>query len=218
MQTSSSTGFFIESPQPAVLKEVAGRYANSNLVLKGQTDSVLTQQAVDRLARQVQGQRLIVPLAAATPLAMRAEAEDLTLQGANIYVQIPVMTAGQPNYDLIATLLSEGVAVAVTGLASRRMVDRLLTGLPDEAPLILMMEPATAYYDLVVSAAIAKIFPQVQLVLRAANIEEAIAAIPLKLDGITLSADLFGLYRQLVMRPAGRACHLADHRISMRVK
>lgn len=216
MQPSSSTGFFIESSQPAVLKEIAGRYANSNLVLNGQTDNTLTRQVVGRLARQVQDQRLIVPLAAVTPLAMRAEAENLALQGENIYVQIPVMTAGQPNYDLIATLLSEGVAVAVTGLVSRRMADRLLTGLPDEAPLILMMEPATAYYDLVVSAAIAKIFPQVQLVLRAANIEEAIAAIPLKLDGITLSADLFGLYRQLAVRPAGRACRLTDHRVQVK--
>lgn len=218
MQISSSTGFFIESPQPSVLKEVAKRHASSNLVLKRQAGDAVSRQAVARLARQVQGQRLIVPLVATSPLAMQREAEDLSLQSENIYVQIPIMTAGQTNYRLIDTLLSEGVAVAVTGLASRRMVDCLLTGLPCEAPLILMMEPAAAYYDLVVSAAIAKIFPQVQLVLRAANVEEAIAALPLRLDGVVLPADLFGLYRQLAMRPAGSACRLADRRVNAQVK
>lgn len=215
MQTLNSTGIFIESSSPKVLQSYADRYPNCNLVLRWRGTSADYVNQVARLASQVPAQRLLVPLTASTPATMQAQAEELSLLGDNIYVLMPTMTAGRFNYALIRLLLTEGVPVAVTGLVTRQMVDSLLTGLASETSLLLMMDQATAYYDLIVSAAITKIYPQAQLVFKVTQLPAILTTLQLSLDGLLLSAPLFDLYQELTRMPHGAACRLADRQLQV---
>lgn len=125
---------------------------------------------VRQLAGELAGHRLLLPLTVTTSRQMRRQAEELSLLGDNVYVQVPVMTAGQFNTALIHDLLAEGVPLAVTGLATRQAVKRVLDqAVASQTPLLLMMSAATAYYDLIVSTALAHLFPTVQLVVGAPN-------------------------------------------------
>lgn len=81
---------------------------------------------VRQLAGELAGHRLLLPLTVTTSRQMRRQAEELSLLGDNVYVQVPVMTAGQFNTALIHDLLAEGVPLAVTGLATRQAVKRVL--------------------------------------------------------------------------------------------
>ncbi|MFR0771512.1 MAG: hypothetical protein ACLSH6_05605 [Limosilactobacillus pontis] len=121
---------------------------------------------------------------------MRIQAEEMSLLGDNVYVQVPAMTKGQLNTALIHDLLTEGVPLAVTGLVTRQAVKRVLDqAIATTTPLLIMMEPATAYYDLIVSTALAHLFPAVQLVAGARD-QLAICRVQrLDVDGVAITTD-----------------------------
>ncbi len=161
---------------------------------------------VRQLAGELAGHRLLLPLTVTTSRQMRRQAEELSLLGDNVYVQVPVMTAGQFNTALIHDLLAEGVPLAVTGLATRQAVKRVLDqAVASQTPLLLMMSAATAYYDLIVSTALAHFFPTVQLVVGAPNQLAILRAQRLAVDGVNITADQLATAQEPVV---GAACQL----------
>lgn len=210
MQTPFLRGCFIESTQPLTLERYANRYPECNLVLKHNGTANHYLEQVKSLAQNVAAQRLLVPVQVRTLKQMQAQAEAISLLNDNIYVQIPIMTTGCYNYSLIETLLSEGVPVAVTGLVTRSMVTKLLADSSSETPLILMLNQATAYYDLIVCTAVTKLYPQAQLVMRVTELTTLIRDHSLALDGISLTPALLGSYQRLLTLPAGANCQLTD--------
>lgn len=161
---------------------------------------------VRQLAGELAGHRLLLPLTVTTSRQMRRQAEELSLLGDNVYVQVPVMTAGQFNTALIHDLLAEGVPLAVTGLATRQAVKRVLDqAVASQTPLLLMMSAATAYYDLIVSTALAHLFPTVQLVVGAPNQLAILRAQRLAVDGVNITADQLATAQEPVV---GAACQL----------
>lgn len=205
MQTSFQGGLFISGADPAMLRAAAALDDGCGLVL----NSIESRVDVHQLAGDLASHRLLLPLTVTAPRQMRAQAEELSLGGDNVYVQVPAMTAGQPNTALIHDLLAEGVPLAVTGLATRQAVKRVLDQATASAtPLLLMMGAATAYYDLIVSTALAHLFPAVQLVVTARDQLALLRAQRLAVDGVAITVD------QLldVAQPAtGAACQLSGY-------
>lgn len=161
---------------------------------------------VRQLAGELAGHRLLLPLTVTTSRQMRRQAEELSLLGDNVYVQVPVMTAGQFNTALIHDLLAEGVPLAITGLATRQAVKRVLDqAVATQTPLLLMMSAATAYYDLIVSTALAHLFPTVQLVVGAPNQLAILRAQRLAVDGVNITADQLATTQEPVV---GAVCQL----------
>lgn len=205
MQTSFQGGFFISGADPAMLRAAAAIDDGCGLVL----NSAESRIDVHQLAGELASHRLLLPLTVTDPRQMRTQAEELSLCGDNVYVQVPVMTAGQPNTTLIHDLLAEGVPLAVTGLATRQAVKRVLDQATASAtPLLLLMGAATAYYDLIVSTALAHLFPTVQLIAAARDQLAILRAQRLAVDGVVITVD------QLldVTQPAtGAACQLSGY-------
>ncbi|MCX2187295.1 hypothetical protein PS395_07350 [Limosilactobacillus pontis] len=202
MQTSYQGGSFISSADPAMLTAVAEVDDGCGLVLNPTGAHVDVRQ----LAGELAGHRLLLPLTVTTSRQMRRQAEELSLLGDNVYVQVPVMTAGQFNTALIHDLLAEGVPLAVTGLATRQAVKRVLDqAVASQTPLLLMMSAATAYYDLIVSTALAHLFPTVQLVVGAPNQLAILRAQRLAVDGVNITADQLATAQEPVV---GAACQL----------
>ncbi|KRM37610.1 hypothetical protein [Limosilactobacillus pontis] len=202
MQTSYQGGFFISSADPAMVTAVAEVDDGCGLVLNPTGAHVDVRQ----LAGELAGHRLLLPLTVTTSRQMRRQAEELSLLGDNAYVQVPVMTAGQFNTALIHDLLAEGVPLAVTGLATRQAVKRVLDqAVASQTPLLLMMSAATAYYDLIVSTALAHLFPTVQLVVGAPNQLAILRAQRLAVDGVNITADQLAIAQEPVV---GAACQL----------
>lgn len=161
---------------------------------------------VRQLAGELAGHRLLLPLTVTTSRQMRRQAEELSQLGDNVYVQVPVMTAGQFNTALIHDLLAEGVPLAVTGLATRQAVKRVLVqAVASQTPFLLMMSAATAYYDLIVSTALAHLFPTVQLVVGARDQLAILRAQRLAVDGVNITADQLATAQEPVV---GAACQL----------
>ncbi|MEE6635712.1 hypothetical protein [Limosilactobacillus pontis] len=202
MQTSYQGGSFISSADLAMLTAVAEVDDGCGLVLNPTGAHVDVRQ----LAGELAGHRLLLPLTVTTSRQMRRQAEELSLLGDNVYVQVPVMTAGQFNTALIHDLLAEGVPLAVTGLATRQAVKRVLDqAVASQTPLLLMMSAATAYYDLIVSTALAHLFPTVQLVVGAPNQLAILRAQRLAVDGVNITADQLATAQEPVV---GAACQL----------
>ena len=202
MQTSYQGGSFISSADPAMLTAVAEVDDGCGLVLNPTGAHVNVRQ----LAGELAGHRLLLPLTVTASRQMRRQAEELSLLGDNVYVQVPVMTAGQFNTALIHDLLAEGVPLAVTGLATRQAVKRVLVqAVASQTPLLLMMSAATAYYDLIVSTALAHLFPTVQLVVGAPNQLAILRAQRLAVDGVNITADQLATAQEPVV---GAACQL----------
>lgn len=68
-----------------------------------------------------------------------------------------------------------------------------------------MMSAATAYYDLIVSTALAHLFPTVQLVVGAPNQLAILRAQRLAVDGVNITADQLATAQEPVV---GAACQL----------
>lgn len=202
MQTLFQGGIFINSADPAILRAAAAVDDGCGLVL----NQAGSQSTSRQLAADLAGHRLLLPLTTTTSYQQRTQAEELSLLGDNVYVQVPAMTAGQPNRSLIHDLLTEGVPLAITGLATRQSVKWVLDqAMTSQTPLLIMMAPATAYYDLIVSTALAHLFPAVQLVVGARDQLAILRAQRLGVDGVALTVD------QLLaaVQPAtGAACQL----------
>ncbi|MFQ9705993.1 MAG: hypothetical protein ACLRX6_02760 [Limosilactobacillus pontis] len=186
MQATFQGGFFISSADPAILMAAAAIDDSCSLVLS----QASLQVDVRQLANILASHRLLLPLTITTPQQMRIQAEEMSLLGDNVYVQVPAMTKGQLNTALIHDLLTEGVPLAVTGLVTRQAVKRVLDqAIATTTPLLIMMEPATAYYDLIVSTALAHLFPAVQLVAGARD-QLAICRVQrLDVDGVAITTD-----------------------------
>lgn len=164
---------------------------------------------VRRLASDLDSHRLLLPLTVTTLQQMRAQAEELSLVGDNVYVQVPVMTAGQLNTALIHDLLVEGVPLAITGVATRQAVKRVLDqATATQTPLIIVMGAATSYYDLIVSTALAHLFLTVQLVAEVADQLAILRAQRLAVDGVVLAADQLVTISQ---PEVGARCQLSGH-------
>ena len=207
MPTSFRGGFFISSADPAILTTAAVANGSCGLILK----QLSPQMNVRRLASALASHRLLLPLTVTTPQQLRAQAEELSLVGDNVYVQVPVMTAGQPNTALIHDLLEEGVPLAVTGIATRQAVKRVLDqATATTTPLIIMMGAATSYYDLIVSTALAHLFPAVQLVAETPDQLAILRAQRLAVDGVAITTDqLLTIYQPDV----GACCQLSSHQV-----
>lgn len=205
MQTSFQGGYFISSADPAILTTAAAVDGSCGLVLR----RLSPQMNVRRLVRALASHRLLLPLTVTTLQQMRTQAEELSLVGDNVYVQIPVMTAGQSNTTLIHDLLEEGVPLAITGVATRQTVKRILDQVSaSQTPLLIMMSAATSYYDLIVSTALAHLFPTVQLVAEAADQLAILRAQRLAVDGVALAADQLVTISQ---SEVGACCQLSGH-------
>ncbi|MDD6432647.1 MAG: hypothetical protein PUF79_05905 [Lactobacillaceae bacterium] len=207
MQTSFQGGFFISSANPAILTTAAVANGSCGLVLR----QLSPRMNVRRLANGLASHRLLLPLTVTTPQQMRIQAEELSLVGDNVYVQVPVMTAGKPNTALIHDLLEEGVPLAITGVATRQSVKRILDqATATTTPLIIMMGAATSYYDLIVSTALAHLFPAVQLVAETPDQLAILRAQRLTVDGVMITADqLLTIYQPNV----GACCQLSSHQV-----
>ncbi|MGN1279331.1 MAG: hypothetical protein ACI4T4_01460 [Limosilactobacillus sp.] len=205
MQTSFQGGYFISSADPAILTTAAAVDDSCGLILR----RLSPQMNVRRLASDLASHRLLLPLTVTTRQQMQAQAEELSLVGDNVYVQVPVMTAGQFNTALIHDLLVEGVPLAITGVATRQAVKRVLDqATATQTPLIIVMGAATSYYDLIVSTALAHLFPPVQLVAEATDQLAILRAQRLAVDGVVLTADqLVATYQPEV----GARCQLSGH-------
>ena len=201
MQTSFQGGFFISSANPAILTTAAVANGSCGLILKQPSP----QMNVRRLVSDLASHRLLLPLTVTTPQQLRVQAEELSLVGDNVYVQVPVMTAGQPNTALIHDLLEEGVPLAVTGIATRQAVKRVLDqATATTTPLIIMMEAATSYYDLIVSTTL------VQLVAETPDQLAILRAQRLAVDGVAITTDqLLTIYQPDV----GACCQLSSHQV-----
>lgn len=207
MQTSFQGGFFISSADPAILTTAAVANGSCGLILK----QLSPQMNVRRLASSLASHRFLLPLTVTTAQQLRTQAEELSLVGDNVYVQVPVMTAGQPNTALIHDLLEEGVPLAVTGIATRQAVKRVLDqATATTTPLIIMMGAATSYYDLIVSTALAHLSPAVQLVVETPDQLAILRAQRLAVDGVAITADqLLTIYQPDV----GACCQLSSHQV-----
>lgn len=205
MQTSFQGGYFISSADPAILTTAAAVDGSCGLVLR----RLSPQMNVRRLASDLDSHRLLLPLTVTTLQQMRAQAEELSLVGDNVYVQVPVMTAGQLNTALIHDLLVEGVPLAITGVATRQAVKRVLDqATATQTPLIIVMGAATSYYDLIVSTALAHLFLTVQLVAEVADQLAILRAQRLAVDGVVLAADQLVTISQ---PEVGARCQLSGH-------
>lgn len=205
MQTSFQGGYFISSADPAILTTAAAVDGSCGLVLR----RLSPQMNVRRLASDLDSHRLLLPLTVTTLQQMRVQAEELSLVGDNVYVQVPVMTAGQLNTALIHDLLVEGVPLAITGVATRQAVKRVLDqATATQTPLIIVMGAATSYYDLIVSTALAHLFPTVQLVAEVADQLAILRAQRLAVDGVVLAADQLVTISQ---PEVGACCQLSSH-------
>lgn len=145
----------------------------------GQNGLILNQTLVDRLEnRSLQvpaglTNRLIAPVDGCNPQQICHRAEALTLTAENVWVQVPVMTAGRFNGQMIRKLLSEGVPLTVAGIASKQQVYRLLTiASAYSTPLLLKLCSEMTRYDVIVSVALAHLLPQVQVISQAWSTDE----------------------------------------------
>lgn len=201
MQATFQGGFFISSADPAILMAAAAIDDSCNLVLS----QASLQVDVRQLANILASHRLLLPLTVTTPQRMRIQAEEMSMLGDNVYVQVPAMTKGQLNTALIHDLLTEGVPLAVTGLVTRQAVKRVLDqAIATTTPLLIMMEPATAYYDLIVSTALAHLFPAVQLVAGARDQLAIRRAQRLDVDGVAITTDQTAI---------GASCQLSSYQV-----
>ena len=101
--------------------------------------------------------------------------------------------------------------MAVTGIATRQAVKRVLDqATATTTPLIIMMEAATSYYDLIVSTALAHLFPAVQLVAETPDQLAILRAQRLAVDGVAITTDqLLTIYQPDV----GACCQLSSHQV-----
>lgn len=209
MKSLISGGLFIKSSEPHVLTRAAAQAPNSNLVL---TAAPAKKEAAE-LAIAVSANRLVLPLAASDDSArMRAAAEQLTMLGGNVYVQVPAMSDGRLNLQLIQQLTQEGIPLAIGGIATRQMVRQLLDGLHPAADMLFMMAGATSYYDLIVSAALAKLAPQIQLVATANSLNYLCMISRLALDGVAVSDGFLPLLHRSVQ---GMTCQVNSRQIQL---
>jgi hypothetical protein len=206
-----SGGLFIKSSEPRVLAQAAASAPSSNLVLTAAPAGSETKLA--ELATAVSANRLVLPLAASDdPARMRAAAERLTMLGDNVYVQVPAMSDGQLNLQLIQQLTQEGIPLAISGIATRQMVRQLLDGLHPAADMLFLMAGATSYYDLIVSAALAKLAPQVQLVATVTSLNYLCMISRLALDGVAVSDGFLPLLHRSVQ---GMTCQVNSRQIQL---
>lgn len=207
MQSFNSTGIFLESSHLGSLELCADCKPGLNLVLRGPVLTSDYYQEVRTLARREPDHRLIIPLGLVDTQGVQRRAEELSLLGNNIYVQVPLAMAKQGN--LVKRLLTEGVPLALTGECDRRVVSRVLPQLPLSTPVLLLLGQPDSYYDLVVSMAVTKLFPQVQLVIRTADPAALTDLAALDLDGVSFPIRLLDTVSQLQMIAVGDACQLA---------
>lgn len=209
METLIQTGLFIASPRCETLVRAASRYQSCNLVL---TKAVALdyEERIAALAQRLSANRLLVPLMPGSPARMQEQAERLTLAGDNMYVQIPAVVGGQSRITLIHRLLDEGVALAVTNLADRETVCRILDGLTNDTPLILMVDGRATYYDRLITVTLAHVFPQVQVVFATPDAVALFGAQQLGADGCLIDDHTID---QVDRFSQGISCCLADHQV-----
>lgn len=200
MQIKFQGSLFVQGPDSTELTAYANLAPACGVVLThGKRDGL------KELAKRVSSHRLLLPLTVSGPALMREQAEQLSLLGDNVYVQLPIMTAGHTNEQLICCLLEEGVALAITGVVTRQQVKRILDQANAETPLLIMMSAATSYYDLIVSTALAHIFPTVQLLVATPDRLAIHRAHRLMVDGIVVAPEQL---TQVWHPNIGACCHL----------
>lgn len=156
--------------------------------------------------------RVLVTVAGDDPALIQAQAEELTLLADNVWVQVPVMTAGCFNEELIGRLLSEGVPLAVRGVASKQQVYQLLTAASAySTPLLINLCPAMSRYDVIVSVALAHLMPQVQVISKALNTDDFWDIQELHLDGVILDKQQYREMQDLTANAGGQACSIKTH-------
>ena len=206
VQTLTHTGLFINGVNRGNLSRLAVR-SQDGLILSDATVAALGA-GTWHLSATVTN-RVLTPINGDDVGKLQQRAEQLTLCGDNVWVQVPVMTAGQFNRGLIQQLLSEGVPLAVNGVASKQQAYQLLMIARDyPTPLLINLCPAIAHYDLVVSVALAHLLPQVQVVSPAPTMADFWAGSDLQLDGMILSPRQFAALQFLAASASGQTCSL----------
>lgn len=209
MRSFSHIGIFIDRVHWSEVDRFAGR---------GQDGLILDQEATGRLLRrQVKlpsalPNRIIVPVTATKPAQIRRQAEKLTLLGDNVWVQLPVMTNGTFNGNVVRQLLHEGIPLAVSGVASKQQAYQLLRSANAEtAPLLLELCPAASRYDAIVTVALAHLLPQVQVISKAQASADFWDIQKLGLDGAIFDQPQLTRLRQLAADDGGQVCDVLTH-------
>lgn len=209
MQSLAHIGIFVDNVSKHDLEQEDSR-DQDGLILDQTTVRMLEDRSL-KLSPSL-ANRVIVPVNGTDPQSIRRRAERLTLVGDNVWVQVPVMTAGHFNKALIKQLLSEGVPLAVNGVASKKQAYQLLTiAGAYSTPLLLNLCSAMSRYDVIVSVALAHLMPQVQVISKAWTSDDFWDLHDLHLDGIILSQQLYANLDALTTSTIGQACNVKTH-------
>ena len=209
MQPVAHIGIFVDNVSNHDLEQGNNR-DQDGLILDRATVRMMEEQAL-KLSPSL-ANRVIIPIDGTDPQSIRQRAEQLTLTGDNVWVQVPVMTAGHFNEALIKQLLSEGVPLAVNGVASKKQAYQLLTiAGAYSTPLLLNLCSAMSRYDVIVSVALAHLMPQVQVISKAWTSDDFWDLQDLHLDGVILSQQLYTELDVLTTSTIGQACNVKTH-------
>lgn len=209
MQSLAHIGIFVDNVSKHDLEQEDSR-DQDGLILDQTTVRMLEDRSL-KLSPSL-ANRVIVPVNGTDPQSIRRRAERLTLVGDNVWVQVPVMTAGHFNKALIKQLLSEGVPLAVNGVASKKQAYQLLTITGAySTPLLLNLCSAMSRYDVIVSVALAHLMPQVQVISKAWTSDDFWDLQDLHLDGIILSQQLYANLDALTTSTIGQSCNVKTH-------
>ncbi|MGM9892617.1 hypothetical protein [Limosilactobacillus sp.] len=209
MQTFTQPGIFINHVSSRELTKLAQR---------GQDGLILDEQLVAALEAGSWhlpagvNNRIVLPVHGRDQTELRQRAEKLTLCGENVWVQVPVMTAGQFNQSLIAELLAEGVPLVVDGVASKQQVYHLLTiARETTTPLLMIFCPAMSRYDAIVGLALAHLLSQVQVISPVRTVAEYWLSHNLQFDGVIVNHQQLTALHRLVASAAGQTCNVHTH-------
>ncbi|KRM30016.1 MULTISPECIES: hypothetical protein [Limosilactobacillus] len=216
MTTLASIGIFIDQVAPNELSWRAQQNPNNGFRL-----SVAGEEALSRLRRSESinvSNRVIIPTDAQTIAGVCRQAEQLTLLGDNVWVQVPVMIGGQFCGPLIRHLLAAGVPLLVIGIASKRQCYHLLQEIALQeiagfsTPCLLELSPAMARYDTIVSVALAHHFSQVQVIGCAMTPAMVWALQHLHFDGAVMTPLVYAQLTCLNQPSIGQACSVKTHK------
>lgn len=209
VQTCAQIGIFIDGVGWQDMVACADR-CQDGLILDSATVGMLKDKSFHLPANLAN--RVLVTASGDDPAAIQAQAEELTLLGDNVWVQVPVMTAGRFNRDMLCHLLDEGVPLAVTGVASKQQAYQLLMLASGySTPLLVDLCPAMSRYDAIVSVALAHLMPQVQVISKAQGTEDFWDIQGLHFDGVILDKGHYLAMQALAANAGGQACSIRTH-------
>ncbi|WP_283622086.1 beta/alpha barrel domain-containing protein [Limosilactobacillus avium] len=210
MTALASIGMFIDQVAPGELSWRAQQNPDNGLRL-----NVAGNQALSCLTREMLApvsNRVIIPTAAQTVAGVCRQAEQLTLLGDNVWVQVPVMIGGRFSGPLVRHLLAEGIPLVVAGVASKQQCYRLLQGMVGlSTPCLMELSPAMARYDTIVSVALAHQLSQVQVIGRAATPATVWLLQHLRFDGAVVTLLVYARVTCLNQPACGQACSVTTH-------